>query len=361
MKKILSLIALPFIAVGFCACGDDNSGNNTDDGKSFNFSPVEENGKTVAYTLKDIGGVTDADIIIPSEYKGLPVTGIAKNAFNGCAEIESVTVGANVTVIGDSAFYGCEKLSSAVINGNIISMGETAFADCTALKSLTIGSGVGVIGEYAFLRCQALEKVVVPSSVKRIEEGAFLECTGIAKLELNDGLEYIGDCAFGGCISLSEFIMPSSVTAIGSYGMLMFGADYGFAGSTDSFNQVGKIILSDNLTVIPDFSFSYCGIKTITIGSKVEKICYSSFYGCELLESIVIPRSVKKIESYAFYKCSMLNTVFFTGTAEEWEGITIGKNGNAVSTAEVYYLSETQPTDAGNFWHYDSSGTPVKW
>lgn len=439
MKKILSLIASAFIvcALGLSACGDETDGGE----KDFNYSPVVGNGKTVAYTIKDIGDISDADITIPSEYDGLPVTGISADAFKGCTEIESVTLGENITEIGKSAFakcenlksvtvnsiaqwcnvsfadmganpmyfatefyvgdnlvenlvipdsvteipdfafyecrniksvrigngvtkigsnafYGCERLASAEINGKVESMGELAFADCTALKNLSIGKAE-TIGEYAFLCCGSLEEVTVPSSVKRIEEGAFLDCEGITRVNLNDGLEYIGECAFSGCISLTEFNMPSSVKEVGS-GVIMFGGNYGFGGVVDSFNQVGKIVLSDNLTEIPDFAFSYCGITAITIGSKVEQISYSSFYGCEQLESVVIPASVTKIESYAFYRCSALNTVYYAGNADGWSKIKIGKNGNDILNAEVYYYCEEQPTQEGNFWRY-ANGKPAKW
>ena len=119
--------------------------------------------------------------------------------------------------------------------------------------------------------------------------------------------------------------------------------------------------MSDNITDIPDFAFSGCAIPTIAIGKKVEKINYSAFYGCEWLESVIIPKSVKQIVSYAFYNCFMLNTVYYEGTAEEWKSISVGKNGNNITNAEVYYYSESKPSETGNYWHYSSDGAPVKW
>ena len=270
------------------------------------------------------------NLVIPDS-----VTEIPDSAFYECKSIKSVKTGS--TRIGSNSFYGCENLESVTIE-ETSEMGELAFADCPALKTLSFGNEVEMIGEYSFLRCVALEEVTIPSSVKKIADGAFMDCEGMTAAHLNDGLLSIGECAFSGCVSLAEFNMPTTVEEVG-FGVIMFGGNYGFGGVVDSTNQVGKIVMSDNLTVIPDFAFSYCGIKNIVIGDKVEKISYSSFYGCENLESAVIPKSVTQIESYAFYRCSMINTVYYEGTAAEWEAIKIGKKGNDILNAEIYYYS----------------------
>ncbi len=307
-----------------------------------------------------VGGKPVEDLVIPFAVDKIP-----DFAFYECENVKSVTIGKGVTEIGRSAFYGCGALESVTISGAVSKMGDLAFGDCALLKNLQIGNTVEVIGEYAFLRCSSLESVTIPASVKRVEASAFSDCTGIKTLKLNEGLEYIGDCAFGGCTMLEEFKMPSTVNGIG-FGIVMFGGNYGF-GTGDTSNQGGKITLSDNITEIPDFSFCFCGISSITIGEKVSRISYSAFYGCDRLESVVIPKSVKNIISFAFYRCTALNTVYYKGNAEEWGAVKIGKSGNDKFTgandtvpAEVYFYSATQPTDAGNYWHFVNN-EPTKW
>ena len=298
--------------------------------------------------------VTDA--VIPDSVKKIP-----DYAFYECENITSVTIGAGVAEIGNSAFYNCEKLEKIVLNGNVSVMGEFAFAHCQALESVQIESGVAEIGYYAFFECNSLKEVTIPASVKSISESAFSFCTSLEKVTFSEGLEFIGDCAFGGCTSLEEFVMPHSVTEIG-FGVLMFIGGYLYDGiEYDSTNFVKKIVMSDKIGEIPDYAFSGCIIPTIAIGKSVTTINYSAFYACEWLESVVIPKSVTKIVSYAFYRCSALNTVYYEGTAEEWRGVSIGKTGNDIVNAEVYYYSE-KPADSGNFWHYASDGvTPEKW
>ena len=63
----------------------------------------------------------------------------------------------------------------------------------------------------------------------------------------------------------------------------------------------------------------------------------------------------------AFAECNTLEAVYYRGTATQWQAVTIGSD-SFVSTTTVYCYSETQPTDTGNYWHYDTDGvTPVKW
>jgi hypothetical protein len=59
--------------------------------------------------------------------------------------------------------------------------------------------------------------------------------------------------------------------------------------------------------------------------------------------------------------CDNINTVYYTGTAVEWNEISIDSNGNyPLISASRYYYSESEPTTSGNYWHY-VDGVPTKW
>jgi hypothetical protein len=79
------------------------------------------------YSVTGIGTCEDTDIIIPKEYKGLPVTGIYDYAFEGCSSLTSVTIPDSVTSIGESAFYWCSSLASIVIPDSVTWIGNWAF------------------------------------------------------------------------------------------------------------------------------------------------------------------------------------------------------------------------------------------
>ena len=69
-----------------------------------------------AYEVQEIGSCTDTDIVIPSEYEGLPVTASGSYAFKDCDTLRSVTIPDSVTDIGDCAFWGCASLTDVRIS-----------------------------------------------------------------------------------------------------------------------------------------------------------------------------------------------------------------------------------------------------
>jgi uncharacterized repeat protein (TIGR02543 family) len=70
------------------------------------------------YTVSIDGATVQPYLIIPSEYKGKPVTRIADNGFSGNAAIEYVYIPESVTLIGSRAFYNCVNLTNIEINNS---------------------------------------------------------------------------------------------------------------------------------------------------------------------------------------------------------------------------------------------------
>ena len=97
-----------------------------------------------------IGTTTDTNIVIPSEYNGMPVKEIRKRAFEGCDSLESITIPNSVASIGDSAFEYCTSLTSVSIGDGVASIGDSAFKYCHSLANVSIGVSVASVGAQAF-------------------------------------------------------------------------------------------------------------------------------------------------------------------------------------------------------------------
>jgi len=80
-----------------------------------------------SYYIDDFGTCYEYDLIIPSEYNGLPVTKLERNAFN----------------MG-------EWLTSIIIPDSVTHICKDALSGCFELKSVTLGSGIKVIEMQAF-------------------------------------------------------------------------------------------------------------------------------------------------------------------------------------------------------------------
>ena len=96
------------------------------------------------YRVAGIGLESEIHLVIPSTYKGLPVTEIADSAFasrDGEDGIEqtfvSVVIPDSVTTIGDYAFEDCSNLTSVTIPDSVTTIGYIAFHGCSSLTSVT--------------------------------------------------------------------------------------------------------------------------------------------------------------------------------------------------------------------------------
>ena len=165
-----------------------------------------------------------AEIAIPDEYLGLPVTEIADGAFEGNTVITRATLGGNIARIGERAFYGCSSLLCVNVPESAEYMGEGAFGHCVALESVrydaadiaecyNVFPNAGTEGGGLTLRVGAAVKRI-PANLFYAPNGA---APGLEEVLFDEGsaLEEIGDGAFSGCARLGRICLPASVARIG--------------------------------------------------------------------------------------------------------------------------------------------------
>ena len=278
-----------------------------------------------SYSVTGAGTCTDTDIIIPAEYKDLPVTGIADRAlafhrmasitipdgvtsigeyaFWGCSALTSVTIPDTVTIIGDSAFEDCGALTSITIPDGVISIGNSAFAYCRALTDITIPDSVTSIGYSAFWGCSALTSITIPDSVTSIGNSAFEDCGALTSITIPDSVTSIGDAAFSGCSALTSITIPDSVTSIG----------YSTFWGCSSIEHATMPAMA--IEAIPKDSL------TAVILTSGDSIYDSAFADCSALTSITIPDTVTSIGGFTFSGCFSLAEISFDGTMEQWNAL----------------------------------------
>ena len=299
-----------------------------------NYTTYEDEGYAI---VAGIGNCTDENIVIPPLYNGLPVTSIDENAFDGCSTITSVNIPNSVTSIGWYAFRNCTSLTSVTIGNGVTSIGDYAFDNCTSLKSVYITDieawcKISFEAHYSnplyyannlYLNNNLVTALTLPASITSIGNEAFSECTSLTNITIPDSVTSIGTRAFRGCTSLTSVTIGNGVTSIGNQAFLYC-------------TSLTSVTIPDSVTSIGGSAFSSCPLKNITIGN-----------------------GVTSIDSYAFYNCSKLTTVYYCGTESEWSAISIGSDNTSLTDATIYYYSETEPTETGNYWHYGSDGFKI--
>lgn len=158
----------------------------------------------------------------------------------------------------------------------------------------------------------------------------------------------IGESAFMRDETLTELIIGSSVTVINSYAF-------------NGCSNLKRVVVGNGVKELKGNSFEDCtSLEYVVLGDSVNKISWHVFKNCGNLESVVIGPSIRTIIYDWFVYCYNLREVFYKGTETQWNQIDNKSNSVALAMATVYYYSETQPIEEGNYW-YLSDGIVTKW
>ena len=276
--------------------------------------------------------------------------------FRACTNLKSVIIQEGVQTLPNSVFYGCNLLTEITIPDSVTTIGEYAFCNCNSLTNITIPNNVTLIGQYAFCNCIELRSVIIGRKITSISNNVFFYCSKLIDIIIPSTVTSIGNEAFSKCNELMEFSIPDSVTSIGRSAF----ADC---------SKLSTITIPNNVISIDEFAFYKCtSLISLILDANVQSIASGVFRDCTELSKVTISNSITSIGAYAFNN-TKLTTVYYKGTSEQWDAITIGSNNTPLTTATRYYYSEGEPeltTDGsaynGNYWHYDVDGvTPIIW
>ncbi len=301
------------------AVDSENTVYSSKDGVLFNKDGTKlekyPNAKSGSYTIPDGTKVIEA------------------NAFYASSKVSDITIPSSVELIVGNPFANGVNISSITVseqNSYFASVGGVLFNKAKD-KLIAFPNGksgiyeipecVAEIGTSAFNCSSRLTEVKIPDTVTTIGGYAFSACSGLTKINIPDGISEIGNYTFNRCIALQSISIPDTVTKIG------------------------------------DYAFSQCYYLTnIVIPHKVTSIGTEAFSHCVRLKTVAIPNSVTSIGENVFLKDELwieeaekdnivnLQDIYFIGTPDEWNAITIDASNTGIAS-KVIYITHTIPAD----------------
>ncbi len=327
--------------------------------------------------LAGIGVFTDSEIVVATEFNGLPVTSIAYRVINNAPNLTSIYISKTVTDLPDELFYKCDKILSLTVDPeNPVYMSEgNCIIERKSGKLLygcngsVIPAGVKIIGESAFASCKELSSLTLPEGVEVIEPRAFSDCTDLSSITLPESLVSVGEFAFYNCSSLESITFGSKIKTIDRYA-------FSTCTGLTSISLPDTVVLGDSIfynctslksVKLPAAQTSLCGtffgcssLESVVLPDTLTELLGSSFQGCTSLKSIALPASVHNINGGDFAGCSSLTDFSYGGTVAEWNAIykQYWKEGAAFTTvrcsdgeADILEITEAEALEkAAEYW-----------
>ncbi|MDE7253479.1 MAG: leucine-rich repeat domain-containing protein [Acetatifactor sp.] len=251
------------------------------------------------------GSPDQEEIIIPAEIDGMPVAGIAENAFLNRNDIEQVTIRSGVRYVGEYAFAGCEMLKAVTLEDGLQYIGKGAFSSDGALEEILIPDSVAFVGENAFVDCTELGTIIFPQTA-HVDDYAF---EGSRWQELRDegGFQIRGSCLISARGKKERTLeIPYGVTrtverpSANGYVHAVVGQNIASIDNT----RYDEIILPETVVRLGQGSFNHTKIDRIVLPSSLREIGIFAFRSA-ILDEVVLPEGLKVIELAAFSDTSL--------------------------------------------------------
>lgn len=245
------------------------------------------------------------DLVIPSS-----IERIGNYQFTDYYFAKSLVFEGSIEAIGDQAFYGCLNIVTVDLSHGCENLSDYAFSGCRSIRTIYLPCNLKVSGNFAFYECSGMEHVYLKGSISDWCKIEFKSATStpLQTNSLRSASEaatlhlYSADTETYFSTNSRTLMIPEGITKIGNYQF------YGLG-------NVAEIVLSEGVTSIGDMAIAYC----------------------KNMRTLAIPESVIKIGDKAFKGCDTRLEIYYSGTADSWGKIIIGKENTELNAVTLIY------------------------
>lgn len=220
----------------------------------------------------------------------------------------------------------CVVLTAVAMSVLTLPAAASDYTDSQGVEYYVYSDHVSVDGYHGNGTSVTIAGYINGKPVTSINYGAFEYAVNLESISIPNTIKTIDFASFFGCVSLKSVTIPGSVKNVDGFGDC------------------------DNL-------------QNVVIQSGAQVIEKDAFNGCTKLRQVTIPTTVKMIEWDAFYGCSSLQDVYYTGTREQWNDISIsyGYKDTALQYATKHYNCVKPGTPKMTGISNTATGVQVTW
>ena len=274
---------------------------------------LSEDGK--GYTLIGSGNFSGSDLVIPSSYKGLPITEITRGAVTGKSFCRLV-IPESVVSIARDAFPYCsfetievEAGNSVygVIGGALVKKDETLLLIASPYLVIPDDGSITAIARGAFTRGRCPGDLFLPATVTVIEPFAFVTAP--------EGLIY---AAFEEDVSPSDLC---TVKELHSDTKVIYGAQFHYENGKPVFDQTKIVYTVEEIDGEVVLTHVEGAVEEIVLpgfidGKKITAIGDRAFMNVTGLKRVVLPEGIRVINAYGFADAADLSEIILPSTLE---------------------------------------------
>lgn len=314
----------------------------------------EETEFTVPDGVKKIGmrAFEAANLVAVTLPEGLEEIGTS--AFFNCVDLKSINLPESLKVIGNASFSSCRSLEAIEIGPNVTTINNNSFNGTSSLANITVSSDntayyTGVNGElYDKAKASLLyypqgntvdTSLVIPEGIVKIYSGAITSDT-LKHLHLPSTLDADENLLlpFYTCTALEKFTVADNNPdyTVDEYGVLFDKDMITLIACPVALPQTSYSTPS-SVVSIGYQAFERCKLTDITLNEGVTSIGSYAFQLCRSLTSITLPKTLISISSSAFQSSPYISDVYYTGSEEEWNEISIQSGNTYLTKAEIHF------------------------
>ena len=230
------------------------------------------------------------------------VTYLGEESLSSLRNATSLSLPNSLTTIGQAALYAI-GVSSLVIPDKVVSIGDFAFNGCANLQTITLPAGLRKIG-HCFIECSNLKTINFKGTMKQWLACGGGESTFPAQTQVvcaSGTLNLDGTCGDDLTWTLDN---SGKLTISGTGAMYDYDCDYESYSFTSPWakyrSMIRSVEIGSGVTSIGSYAFVDTNITSLNIPGNVKSLGAGSFSDNRYLVNLTFSSGLKRIESMAF-------------------------------------------------------------